>query len=212
MGIGTKIGTTASLRQVDADDLLDFIQRKMQMSHVYQPLIIRTLLDSGDVATVRQLALALLAADEGQTRFYENRVRKMPLPVLRKRGVVTSDKDGVVRLNVGALTFEQRATLRAACEQRIGGFLAARGLTTWDYSLLELDPVPESLRYEVLKRDRRCVLCGEDGTEYRLEVDHITPRSKGGTNDLTNLQTLCGRCNRGKSNRDDADLRRDADR
>jgi len=97
-----------------------------------------------------------------------------------------------------------------ACDARLGEFLAARGLGPWSYSLLELDPVPDTIRYEVLKRDRKCVLCGEDGSEHRLEVDHIKPRSKGGSNDLSNLQTLCSRCNRGKSNRDDTDLRKPA--
>lgn len=34
-----------------------------------------------------------------------------------------------------------------------------------------------------------------------LEVDHITPVSKGGLSVETNLQTLCWRCNRSKSNK-----------
>lgn len=191
------------------EELLDFIEHRMRMSHVYQPLLIRSLLDSGNIATVRQLALELLAEDEGQIRTYEKRIKVMPLPVLRRHGIVSSEKDGVVRLNVGKLSFEDRARLRAVCERRIGDFLAARGISTWDYSLLELDPVPDTIRYQVLTRDRRCVLCGEDGSEHRLEVDHIVPRSKGGTNDLENLQTLCRRCNGGKSNTDSTDLRGD---
>ncbi|MEV7766666.1 HNH endonuclease signature motif containing protein [Microbacterium sp. NPDC086615] len=34
-----------------------------------------------------------------------------------------------------------------------------------------------------------------------LEVDHITPVSKGGLTQVENLQTLCWRCNRSKSNK-----------
>jgi 5-methylcytosine-specific restriction endonuclease McrA len=49
------------------------------------------------------------------------------------------------------------------------------------------------VRTAVLKRDGyRCVNCGQTGTE--LHVHHIIPRSEGGTNDLGNLVTLCGRC------------------
>ena len=188
-------------------ELVDFIRNKMRMSHIYQPVVIRSLLDSGNVATVRQLALDLLSSDEAQIRYYEDRIKKMPLPVLRRHGIVTSDRDGVVRLNVDRMTFEQRAELRAACDQAIGDFLGRRGLSTWDNRLLELEPVPESVRYEVLKRDGRCLLCGATAQEERLEVDHITPRSKGGGNGANNLQSLCGRCNRGKSNRDDTDFR-----
>lgn len=33
-----------------------------------------------------------------------------------------------------------------------------------------------------------------------LEVDHIIPKSKGGSDGLYNLQPMCRRCNRSKSN------------
>ena len=36
--------------------LKDFITHKMRMSHVYQPLLIRSLIDAGGSATLRQLA------------------------------------------------------------------------------------------------------------------------------------------------------------
>ena len=59
-----------------------------------------------------------------------------------------------------------------------------------------------SVRMDVLRRDSsQCVCCGRKPPEVSLEVDHITPFSKGGGNDLSNLQTLCFDCNRGKSNR-----------
>ena len=59
--------------------------------------------------------------------------------------------------------------------------------------------------YDVLKCDRKCVLCGaapEIDSDVRLHVDHIVPRSKGGSNEMSNLQVLCAECNLGKSNRD----------
>jgi diadenosine tetraphosphate (Ap4A) HIT family hydrolase/5-methylcytosine-specific restriction endonuclease McrA len=40
-----------------------------------------------------------------------------------------------------------------------------------------------------------------------LEVDHIVPRSRGGTDDPDNLQALCYRCNAMKRDRDDTDFR-----
>lgn len=58
----------------------------------------------------------------------------------------------------------------------------------------------DSLRYDVLRRDGfRCQICGatqKDGV--RLHVDHIFPVSKGGLTEMTNLRTLCERCNMGK--------------
>ena len=37
-----------------------------------------------------------------------------------------------------------------------------------------------------------CQVCGAD---QNLTVDHLIPISKGGTDDLDNLLTMCGRCN-----------------
>jgi HNH endonuclease len=61
--------------------------------------------------------------------------------------------------------------------------------------------LPLKLRYEVLLRDgKRCVCCGASVADGAvLEVDHIIPVAGGGTNELTNLQTLCFDCNRGKA-------------
>lgn len=57
-----------------------------------------------------------------------------------------------------------------------------------------LDDFDEEMKMEVKKRDNyRCVVCGlgeKDGLE--IQVDHITPRSKGGKAELDNAQTLCG--------------------
>lgn len=46
-----------------------------------------------------------------------------------------------------------------------------------------------------------CEGCGEHFQIQNLEVDHIVPRSKGGTDHIENLQLLCGDCNRIKGNR-----------
>ncbi len=58
-----------------------------------------------------------------------------------------------------------------------------------------------ALRFKILKRDNfTCQYCGrkpiEDNT--KLMVDHIIPRSKGGTNEESNLKTSCEACNLGK--------------
>ena len=62
----------------------------------------------------------------------------------------------------------------------------------------------DSLRYDVLKRDNfTCQICGSTAQDgVKLEVDHIIPVSKGGRTELSNLQTLCDRCNRGKRDKD----------
>ena len=70
-------------------------------------------------------------------------------------------------------------------------------------SKIERHIMNEDIRYNVLKRDNfTCVLCGataKDGA--KLQVDHIIPVSKGGKTIMSNLQTLCERCNKGKNNK-----------
>lgn len=56
------------------------------------------------------------------------------------------------------------------------------------------------VRKAILERDRyRCVICGDTNRNSKLEIDHIIPIVKGGTNDFDNLCTLCLKCNRGKN-------------
>lgn len=77
---------------------------------------------------------------------------------------------------------------------------AAQILEHWLYEERATDrpeptrkPISAKLRREVFEADAyRCVEC--DSYEH-LQVDHIHPVSRGGTNDRENLQTLCRTCN-----------------
>ncbi len=56
-------------------DLVDFISNKMSMSHIYQPLLIKSLVDADGTATLRQLSHNFLAQDESQLQkdcFYKS--------------------------------------------------------------------------------------------------------------------------------------------
>lgn len=70
-------------------------------------------------------------------------------------------------------------------------------------SRIERAKMSNSLRHDVFKRDNyRCCICGRTARDgVRLEADHIIPVSKGGKTTMDNLQTLCDRCNNGKSNK-----------
>lgn len=62
-----------------------------------------------------------------------------------------------------------------------------------------------SLRESIKSRDgytcKTCQISVADEPHLLLEVDHIIPVSKGGLSIEANLQTLCWKCNRTKSNR-----------
>ena len=62
-----------------------------------------------------------------------------------------------------------------------------------------LKVVTKKMRNEVMKRDGHC--CRRCGSIFQLEVDHVNAKSKGGVNQLANLQSLCRPCNQRKGAR-----------
>ena len=65
--------------------------------------------------------------------------------------------------------------------------------------------IPLNVRQQVFRNaENRCQQCGKSASDgVKLEVDHIMPVSRGGSDDISNLELLCFECNRGKSDRVD---------
>ncbi|MBU2758646.1 RNA-guided endonuclease IscB [Acidithiobacillus sulfurivorans] len=57
----------------------------------------------------------------------------------------------------------------------------------------------EVREYLLEKWGRKCAYCGVENTP--LEIDHIHPRSKGGSNRVSNLTLACHHCNQRKGNK-----------
>ena len=99
-------------------ELVDFIEHKMRMSHIYQPLLIQSLVESGGQATLRELAVKFLTEEEAEIREMMKTIKKMPVHVLsaknksRKKPIV-EEEDGVCFSNMPA--GERASELVCAC-------------------------------------------------------------------------------------------------
>ncbi|MDZ7969242.1 MAG: HNH endonuclease [Nostoc sp. DedSLP03] len=70
-------------------------------------------------------------------------------------------------------------------------------------------PIPPEVRIFVFERDKyQCQSCHCIFSKTELNVDHIIPLALGGSNDLSNLQTLCRDCNKKKKHRIDPRFKR----
>ena len=71
--------------------LVQFVERDMRMSHVYQPVMLRLLLERNGRASVRDVARALLNEDRSQLEYYSEITKNMVGRVLTNRAVVKQE-------------------------------------------------------------------------------------------------------------------------
>jgi len=190
-------------------EIKDFIQNRMRMSHVYQPVMLSELLQKNGKADSSEIATVLLSKDQSQIDYYQHIVNGMVGKVLRSHALVTKlprQPDYFLK-GYSELNAEEIQQLIALCEEKLKDFESKRGDSVWEHRSRNRKLVSGTVRYSVLKRaNYRCELCGIKADDKALEVDHIVPKSLGGADDLTNYQALCYSCNASKGNRDSTDL------
>jgi len=180
----------------------------MRLSHIYQPLMIKTLLENKGVADKSIIAKQFLEYDFSQVEYYEKITNAMPGRILRKHQIVSKEKDAYHLEEFDSLTEDEISELIAICEDKIKEYIEKRGKDIWEHRRRNRRPIRGSVRYEVLKRaNGRCELCGISKDEKALEVDHIVPKNTGGEDSINNYQALCFTCNSNKRDTDDTDFR-----
>ncbi|MDO8736596.1 MAG: HIT domain-containing protein [Thermoleophilia bacterium] len=192
------------------EELKEFISVKMRMSHVYQPVMLISLLENNGRCHETQIASALLSQDQSQLEYYTKITNNMVGKVLRSHDVVIRDPriKEYALIDYELLNEQQRLSLIDLCKKRLTDFVETRGKKIFDHRRKSSGYISGTIRYEVLKRAKfRCELCGISAYEKALEVDHIIPRNNGGSDDISNFQSLCYSCNSMKRDRDDTDFR-----
>ena len=67
---------------------------------------------------------------------------------------------------------------------------------------------PKGLKRRLMRRqDNTCVYCGHRRIASSMDIDHIIPVVRGGSNDESNLQVICRRCNQRKGPQTDEEFR-----
>lgn len=189
------------------NELKDYLSSTagLRMSHIYKPAMLLAIIHEGGKATKEQIATEFLLRDSEQINFYRKKiVHQMPGNRLVRDGLVDKDGDTYSLSDTfSTLTPEQLNDVVVILEQRISDYMGMRN----PFGDSNSDAVPGSTRYEVLKRSgSHCESCGASSKDIQIDVDHIEPRSKGGSNDISNLQALCRTCNAQKRDRDDTNF------
>ena len=188
-------------------ELKDFISKKMRLSHIYQPVMLLTLLKAEGECSEEEIARAILAHDQSQIEYYEKITRDMVGRVLRGHKIVEREGKSYKLAGYDSLTKDEIVSLVALCEQKLADYMERRGEVIWQHRRKSTGYISGTVKYEVLKRAKfHCDLCGVSAEVKALEVDHIIPKNQGGSDDTSNFQALCYSCNAMKRDRDDTDF------
>jgi len=107
--------------------LLWFINHKMQMQEVYQPVMLMTLLRNRGQASVEKIARELMVNDSKGLKHYMNITKRQPGRVLESHQVVIKvDGNGYRLMDYEHLSRAQVLKLMAACQEQLDDHLKRR--------------------------------------------------------------------------------------
>jgi diadenosine tetraphosphate (Ap4A) HIT family hydrolase/5-methylcytosine-specific restriction endonuclease McrA len=166
------------------------------------------LLENNGKAKANEIAVDLVQNDLSQLEYYIERVNQMVGKVLRNNQIVIKENTDYQLIGFDELSDIDRQKLIDICIKKIEEYKEKRGMLIWDHRRKNRSPINGSIRYQVLNRANNvCELCGISSEIRALEVDHIVPKNWKGSDDLSNYQALCYKCNANKRDTDDTDFR-----
>ena len=110
--------------------LADFVQNRMRMSHVYQPVMLLALLRGGGRSSTTEIARSILAHDESQVEYYEDVTKNMVGRVLKSHGIVEKGDGDYSLVGYEDLDEAQIQALIELCEAKLDEYKARRGRRT----------------------------------------------------------------------------------
>jgi hypothetical protein len=109
------------------NELKLFLTKKMRMSHIYQPVMIKKLLVSNGEATDKEIATQLLQYDPSQIEYYQAITNNMVGQVLRKHQIVTKEKKNYSLVDFEVLSKAEVKELLKICNSKIDEYIQKRG-------------------------------------------------------------------------------------
>jgi ATP adenylyltransferase len=89
--------------------LKEFLTKEMRQAHIYQPVMVKELLEKGGTSKTEDIAQAILSHDPTQIEYYSQVVKNMVGRVLTKnRGITTREGDTYSLIGASDLSEEQR--------------------------------------------------------------------------------------------------------
>lgn len=195
---------------LDYEEMARFVRHTMKMTSVYQPIVIRALVESGGEATDSDIARAFMGEDKRRLEYYAGIARRWPRKVLEKHGVVTyrkgaKGKEGVFVLDLEGATEGQRRRIAELCNLRLEEYIGRKAAGVPMLDRIGRQPaVPDAARDAALARSGgACAECGTPLHKAATRIDHIIPPRIGGAeDDPSNLRALCAVCAVAKKDRD----------
>ena len=183
--------------------------------HRYPEQIQQLQLLIGELETLKEAKIII----EDYKKDYQQYLTNVPAYVMENDEDGFYERLGFANLSESALTIEYRFTYTSdggmvqktfpvsMTEETITSLIdrLESKLTIEAFTKEQRSLMTQKLRKQIKERDNyTCKECGN--STYKepnllLEIDHIRPISKGGSTIESNLQTLCWKCNRAKSNR-----------
>jgi ATP adenylyltransferase len=69
-----------------------WLQTKMSMSHIYQPVFLKALLENGGVVSIDEIAKTIVGFDTSQIEYYCDILKRWPEKTLKSHGLIERER------------------------------------------------------------------------------------------------------------------------